>query len=131
MKYAFLLLALMFAGCGESSTIVDGYETFTIDGETIQVAKEDFPDKMNWYDAMSACQNLGPGWRLPSKYELEAMYEQLHLKGKGNFRTDRFYWSSSEDYASNAWRFYFENGRASNLTTKTTTRQVRAVRTLP
>ena len=55
-----------------------------ITGEQIQVAEEDFPDLMDWDDAMSACQNLGNGWRLPNKEELEAMYEQLHKQGKGN-----------------------------------------------
>jgi len=147
MKYAFLLLALIFAGCtdGGYETSTDetfsteskssndgGYETFTYVGETMQVAKEDFPNEMNWYNAMSACQNLGNGWRLPSIDELKAMYEQLHTKGKGNFRTNVWYWSSSEDDASIAWYFYFGDGKANyKYYYKYNTKQVRAVRTLP
>jgi hypothetical protein len=92
MKYAVLLLALMFAGCDEGSSTV-GYE-IKIDGSTIQVAKEDFPNEMSWVDAMAACQNLGNGWRLPSIDELGAMYEQLHKQDKGNFKNE-WYWSSS------------------------------------
>lgn len=79
MKYAVLLLAVMFAGCDEGSSTEEatstdgGYETFTIAGETMQVAKEDFPSIMSWYNAKSACEELGNGWRLPNKNELKAM----------------------------------------------------------
>jgi len=146
MKYAVLLLAVMFVGCGGGESSTDetfsteskssndgGYETFTYIGETMQVAKEDFPNEMNWYNAMSACQNLGNGWRLPSIDELKAMYEQLHKQGKGNLKNGGRYWSSSEDDANDAWYFYFEDGEASNSPygNKDYTNQVRAVRTLP
>ena len=100
-------------------------------GPRFQVADADFPDndfpeKMNWDDAVAACRTLGGGWRLPTKEELTGMYEFLHLKGKGNFSNTR-YWSSSEDDAEYAWCFYFDGGLAhSNY--KTYTRQVRAVR---
>jgi len=157
MKYAVLLVAVMLAGCegGESSKGGEssndggyeggmgkeieessndgGYETFTDwKRETIQVAKEDFPNAMNWDDARTACENLGNGWRLPRFDELEAMHEQLYLNGKGNFRTDDWYWSSSESNASNAWHFHFEGGKAySTDGYKDGTGHVRAVRTLP
>jgi len=136
MKYAVLLLALMFVGCDEApstegaSSTDGGYETFTIAGETMQIAKEDFPSDMSWDDAMVACQNLGNGWRLPNKDELAAMYKQLHTKGKGNFRMDNFYWSSSELHSTFAWALSFEYGGA-HTSNKNSTRQVRAVRTLP
>jgi len=127
MKYAVLLLALIFAGCTDG-----GYETFTIAGEIMQVDKEDFPSDMSWNDAMAACQNLGNGWRLPNKDELAAMYNQLHTKGKGNFRTDNFYWSSSERNPERAWAFYFEDGRADPISlNKYSALRVRAVRALP
>jgi len=159
MKYAVLLLALMFAGCGGGESSNDGryeewmdkqieevlkrklltndggYETFTIDGKTIQVAKEDFPNQMTWYYAMSACEKLGNGWRLPSIDELKGMHDQLHKRGKGNFRKDGLYWSSSEAMPSNAWYFYFEHGKASKYygyyDDKRFMGQVRAVRALP
>jgi len=107
-----------------------------ITGAIMQVAEKDFPSTMNWDDAMSACQNLGHGWRLPSIEELEGMSEQLHTKGKGNFKTDciDWYWSSSEGEAGNsAWYFSFEIGRAIHLlgSLKYHTNHVRAVRTLP
>ena len=107
-----------------------------ITGAIVQVADNDFPTEMNWSNAMSACQNLGHGWRLPSIDELNAMYKQLHMKGKGSFKTGEFdwYWSSSEGDANVAWSFYFENGEASSsgyYGDKDNTKQVRAVRTLP
>ena len=100
MKYAVLFIALLFAGCGDGSSTV-GYE-IEIDGGTLQVAKEDFPLEMNWDNAMKACEELGNGWRLPTKEELVAMHEQLHKQGKGNFQ-HAYYWSSSKYGLFNAW----------------------------
>jgi len=144
MKYAVLLLALMFAGVTTPSMAQKPKPkgqapqklTFECHGETIEVAKKDFPRDMSWNDAMASCENLGNGWRLPSINELKAMYEQLHTKGKGNFRTYDWYWSSSENNlrpAYHAWLFNFDDGRAYNgdLYYKSNSNHVRAVRTLP
>jgi len=65
-----------------------------ITGSQIEVAENDFVNRLNWEDAIRECQNLGNGWRLPSIKELKAMYNQLHSKGEGNFKP-RPYWSSS------------------------------------
>lgn len=136
MKYAVLLLALMFAGCGGCSSTDGGYETFTIAGETMQVAKEDFPSTMNWADARKACESLGNGWRLPSREEQLVMYQQLHIEGKGKFKED-YYWSSSEytSYEFNeamAWLFNFGMGQAStSFSERNNEFRVRAVRALP
>jgi hypothetical protein len=123
MKYAVLFIALLFAGCG------GGYETFTVAGETIQVAKEDSPLKMNYYNAMSSCEELGNGWRLPDKDELTAMYEQLHKQGKGNFKDD-WYWSSSQFEMGCAWGMSFGSGNVSG-DNKDVSNKVRAVRAKP
>lgn len=48
-------------------------------------------------------------WFLPSRDELNLMYENLHKNGLGSF-ADYSYWSSSEDDASNAWLQYFDYG---------------------
>ena len=129
MKYAVLLLALMFVGCGVGSTTDGVYETFTIAGETMQVAKEDFPSTMNWADARKACEDLGNGWRLPNKDEQLAMYKQLHKEGKGDFE-EVVYWSSSEWNAIIAWNFRFGDGVAYG-SGKNDTMRVRAVRNKP
>ena len=148
MKYAVLLLALIFVGCsggsttekssssekvssadGDSTTIVDGYESITIDGKTIQIDKEDFPSAMNWDDAKKACENLGNGWRLPDIDELTAMDEQLHQKGKGKFKIDGVYWSSSVYNADDICIYMLSNGPYNS--NRYGTEQVRAVRTMP
>ncbi len=87
----------------------------------LEVADKDFPNEMNWDDAMIACASLGDGWRLPSIEELEAMHEQLHMVDMGNFKTNNCYWSSSEegfdvrdddtdDVLMSAWIINFEEG---------------------
>ncbi len=36
---------------------------------------EDLVGLMNWDDAKEACENLGDGWRLPTKDELNILYK--------------------------------------------------------
>jgi hypothetical protein len=126
MKYAVLFIALLFAGCGGGSSTV-GYE-IEIDGGTLQVAKEDFPSKMDYLEAMEACAGLGNGWRAPEYKELEIMYIQLHEKGKGNFKNG-FYWSGhrGREYAVSS-NFISGGGE---MVDKSTRLYVRAVRVLP
>ena len=66
-------------------------------------------------------------WRLPTKEELNKMYENLHCKGIGGFAND-YYWSSSEYSSNNAWYQYFYNGYQDD-NDKTVTFRVRSVRT--
>jgi hypothetical protein len=37
----------------------------------LDIAEYDFPNKMNWDEAIKACSDLGNGWRLPMIDELE------------------------------------------------------------
>jgi len=63
--------------------------------------------------AAHICANLSLGgysdWFLPSKDELELMYENLYLEGVGGF-TVGYYWSSSEGGAYEAWGQHFGDG---------------------
>ena len=43
------------------------------------VAQHDFPKTMNWNDAKKACAKLGAGWRLPTKDELNLLYQRKGL----------------------------------------------------
>jgi len=100
--------------------IIDKGTGKVVGNKKVLVAPEDLKQKMNWYDAIKACKELGDGkWRLPTKEELEAMYEQLHEQGKGNFKStfvplslpgQSNYWSSSHYHHGRAWMMNFYNG---------------------
>jgi hypothetical protein len=98
-----------------------------VTGDKLQVADQDFSDDMDWNQAVRACNELGSGWRLPSKEELMAMYNQLYEKGIGNFKDDT-YWSSSEYTDYIAWFIFFSNGSKYDVWFKNYTFSVRAVR---
>ncbi len=65
--------------------------------------------------AAKICAELSAGgyddWFLPSKDELVAMYQVLHLDAEGGFSND-YYWSSSEyaGYTVYMWSHGFSNG---------------------
>jgi len=62
---------------------------------------------MTWHEAISACKKLGTGWRLPTKDELNMLYENKEeIGGFAYF----FYWSSTETGNGSAWVQYFSNG---------------------
>jgi TolB-like protein len=48
-------------------------------------------------------------WYLPSRDELDLMYKNLKLQGRGNF-SDGWYWSSSESTTWDAWVQHFGGG---------------------
>ena len=78
---------------------------------SIEVAQNDFPRTMIWYDAVKACTDLGNGWRLPTKYELNLMYLN---KDKIGVFANSWYWSSTDYSNGNAWCQYFVGGTADN-----------------
>lgn len=84
--------------------------------------------------AAKICSNLSlngfSDWHLPSRNELQLIYENLHLIGLGNFSItpgDNYYWSSSQFDNGQSWYRYF----ATNYETtgfKNGTLRVRAIR---
>ena len=77
----------------------DGHASVTIDD--IEVMTKDL-DEMNWAAAKEACEALGEGWRLPTKDELNILFENKEMIG--GF-AERFYWSSTDgdDDNTDAW----------------------------
>jgi uncharacterized protein (TIGR02145 family) len=65
--------------------------------------------EFSFKDAKLQCQRLGGEWRLPSKEELNFLYENKEVIG---LFTDGFYWSSTvdEESVSFAWGQRFEDG---------------------
>ena len=106
----------MLASCGSSTLNVDGREVSTIKIHYLEVMTEDLEGRYTWDDAMKACADLGDGWRLPTKDELNLLYEN---KEKIGGFTDNNYWSSTEgDNNYDAWlqdfnfgyqNFFFKN----------------------
>ena len=101
-------------GCGaplEKPIIIIG-TTFIIGN--LEVAQNDFPISMNWDDAVNACAELGEGWRLPNKDELDTLFKNKNLifndfSPYKIYERDR-YWSSSEYNNKSAWGQDFSDG---------------------
>lgn len=69
-------------------------------------------------------------WFLPSKDELELMHKNLHAAGIGSFGANQYYWTSTENNATTAWRMQFtgSTGTTPETATKGTLARVRMVR---
>lgn len=72
------------------------------------MAAQPFDDAAgNWYVAKEHAENHGPGWRLPTKHELNLLFQQQHVVG--GFAAP-YYWSSTDYDVDNAWYQLFGNG---------------------
>ena len=123
-KLLYLGIVLILGSCGSSTVNVDGREVSTIKIGDLEVMTEDL-GKMNWYEAKKACKNLGDGWRLPTKDELNLLfYNEDEI---GGF-TNNFYWSSTEKKVVYAWWQSFRYGtqRSGNKDNDYDVRAVRA-----
>ena len=79
---------------------------------------------MSWDEAKIACKKLGPGWRLPTKDELNMLYK--NKEEVGGFAIN-YYWSSTEFDNFIAWEQSFGSGNQF-FTNKHFNFYVRAVR---
>jgi len=100
-------------------------EDSTIKIGNLEVMTEDL-GKMRWDDAMKACADLGDGWRLPTKDELNLLYENME---KFSGFAYSYYWSSTEYDSNYAWLQYFICGNQ-NYNDKNYAYYVRAVRAI-
>ncbi len=89
---------------------------------------EPYVSKTDYAAKLCADYRLGghADWFLPSKDELNQMYQNLYLNNLGGFSADR-YWSSSEYDAYDAWNQYFPNGNQ-NVSLRDNAYRVRPVR---
>ena len=87
----------------------------------------DEPRELNWDKAITAASAYGSGWHLPTKDELNLLYQQVNIvSGFAN----NYYWSSTGFDANHAWTQYFGNGRQDH-SNKGFQFPVRAVRAFP
>jgi hypothetical protein len=97
------------------------------------VAENDFPDTMDWNEAKKACRALGKGWRLPTKSELNLLYNNKREEKIRGFVNGN-YWSSTEAGYGAVWLQDFSSfrdggGGQGNLD-KASNLNVRAIRSL-
>ena len=91
----------------------------------LEVALTDL-GRFTWLDASEECAKLGDGWRLPTKDELNVLYQN---KDKiGGFEIG-YYWSSTEYNDNDACNQFFSGGEQS-YGPKGYNNPVRAVRSL-
>ena len=111
MKYLFVFLLVgLFVSCGGSNASGDAEEKqakfSTVKIGDLEVMTEDLGE-MSWEDAKKACADLGDGWRLPTKDELNILYEN---KDKIGGFANGYYRSSTEVDNDFAWTQDFNDG---------------------
>ena len=76
----------------------------------LEAQAKDEPQELNWEQAMAAASAHGTGWHLPTKDELNLLYQKKDVVGGVDGYYGSNYWSSTEYDASNAWLQGFYNG---------------------
>lgn len=92
----------------------------------LDIAECDFPEGLILSVAKKACAKLGTGWRMPTKAELEVMYNN-RVKVGGFINT--YYWHFEQAVG---WGFvnFLDHSNAGPGNLNTSTARVRAVRTV-
>jgi hypothetical protein len=91
------------------------------------VAQYNFPNKLNYKDAKALCAKLGSGWRLPTKVELNTLYQNKErIGGFVKF----IYWSSTEYDKNFSYGQDFSDGNAKHTPAIYTINYVRAVKVI-
>jgi hypothetical protein len=105
-----LLFILPFFVFSQKSVIK---KTYNLNG--LEIAQFDFLDPMTYDEAVRACSKLGEGWRLPTKEEIEEIYENkdmlggfvspIYVSDNAEFSIDNnvYYWSSSSYGSDYVW----------------------------
>jgi hypothetical protein len=116
---------LLLFGAIALSITAFGQDVKTFKIGKLEVMTEDLVE-MDWDEAVKACADLGDGWRLPTRDELNVLYKN---KDKiGGFTNYYGYWSSTEHGIDAVWRHFFDDGNQYGGS-KSVAGSVRAVRT--
>lgn len=112
---------------GPAGGIVFNVDNTGLHGLEAQAADYGSAPGLIWADAIAAAQSYGTGWHLPTKDELNLLYQQSTVVGGFANTNYDYYWSSTEFDASNAWVQTFSSG-FQNYNHKGRQNLVRAVR---
>ena len=123
MKLTTVLVILFLLSPFTSASQIIG-TTYVLD--SIEIAQFDLPGEVTWYNAKRECKELGKGWRLPTKDELENIYNHKDLIG--NF-VNTNYWSSTVYDSEYAWMQVFTH-KLIAISPKEGHLNARAVRTI-
>lgn len=97
-------------------------------GNIIQIAENDFDTQYDWLTAMLKCQAMEEGWRLPSIYEIQHIFENKEMFDFANYGYCA-YWTSEEINGEQAFGFSGDEGLIIEES-KNECFYVRAVRTI-
>jgi hypothetical protein len=124
-KILILTLFITLVGCESQQKNTPPKSIKSIKIGNLEVALTDL-GRFTWLDASEECAKLGDGWRLPTKDELNVLYQN---KDKiGGFEIG-YYWSSTEYNDNDACNQFFSGGEQS-YGPKGYNNPVRAVRSL-
>ena len=103
---------------GALALSINVFAQSTVKIGNLEVMTEDLGEGMEyqWEDAMKACADLGDGWRLPTKDELNILYvNKVKIGGfvEDNIDGFAYYWSSTENDSNVAEFKYFGLGKHS------------------
>jgi hypothetical protein len=84
-------------------------ELILTDGTIIEVALTDFNTQYDWVNAKLMCQGMGEGWRLPTIYEIEQIFDNSTLFDFANYGFWA-YWTSKEINEVQAFAFSGNEG---------------------
>ena len=105
-----LLFILPFFVFSQKSVIG---KTYNLNG--LEITQFDFSEPMTYDEAVKTCSKLGDGWRLPTKEEMEEIYENKNMLGgfispiyvsdNTEFSIDNnvYYWTSSSYGSEYVW----------------------------
>lgn len=85
--------------------------------DSLLVSRQDLPNRLTFEEAKIACQELGDGWRLPTKQEMLKICENKKIKGFSSqiqlindafyYEDNGLYYWTDQEYGSNySWIYY-------------------------
>jgi hypothetical protein len=70
---------IVFSSCNKDSseTALSPIIGNSIKIEKLEIAQNDFPNKLDWATATKSCSDLGQGWRLPNYADIDIISNNL------------------------------------------------------